>query len=262
MNRARLQQSDISRLRDFGLRALSRRGPLAQQEEQAVRAGLMEMQAASNGSELLAEGTRLNRAQILLEGWAIRQRVLSDGRRQIFSFLLPGDIFGICPRSDGEALHATVALTPTVTAPLAILDDALQRAATSACGRIVREMLSLEEALLVNQVVRLGRQSAQERLINLLLEFHDRLAAAGLVEDGSFMLPFTQEVLSDALGLSTVHTNRTLQQLRRENLIETHLSQMRLLDRERLVEIADYRMAPCLGSIAGSFERTNSSMSP
>jgi len=98
-------------------------------------------------------------------------------------------------------------------------------------------------------------------LINLLLEFHDRLAAAGLVEDGSFMLPFTQEVLSDALGLSTVHTNRTLQQLRRENLIETHLNQMRLLDRARLAAAADYRRAPCLDATLAPSDRTNSSIS-
>jgi CRP-like cAMP-binding protein len=229
------------------------------EEERAARTALSEMQTAASGGELMAEGARLNRAQILLEGWAVRQRVLSDGRRQIFSFLLPGDIFGICARPDGEALYTTVALTPVVIAPLAMLDDALQRAPASASGRIVREMLSLEEALLVNEVVRLGRQSAHERLINLLLEFHDRLAAAGLVEDGSFTLPFTQEVLSDALGLSTVHTNRTLQQLRRENLIETHLNQMRLLDRAHLLQLADYRMAPCLAPAAP--QRTNSSMS-
>jgi CRP-like cAMP-binding protein len=219
------------------------------------------MQITGSGGELLTEGERLNRAQILLEGWAVRQRVLSDGRRQIFAFVLPGDIFGICARPDGEVLCATVALTSVITAPLPMLDDALQHAPASARGRIVREMLSLEESLLINQVVRLGRQSAHERLINLLLEFHDRLAAAGLVENGNFMLPFTQEVLSDALGLSTVHTNRTLQQLRREHLIESHLSQMRLLDRTRLAEMADYRMAPCLGPAAAPSERTNSSMS-
>jgi CRP-like cAMP-binding protein len=219
------------------------------------------MQMAGSGAELLAEGVRLNRAQILLEGWAVRQRVLSDGRRQIFSFLLPGDIFGICARPDGTALYTTVALTAAVTSPLAMLDDALQRAPLSTSGRIVREMLSLEESLLVNQVVRLGRQSAHERLINLMLEFHDRLAAAGLVQDGSFVLPFTQEVLSDALGLSTVHTNRTLQQLRRENLIETHLNQMRLLDRERLAQLADYRMASCLRTASAPLDRTNSSLS-
>jgi CRP-like cAMP-binding protein len=260
MNRARLPQADVARLRDFGLRVLSRRGVLAADEEQAARASLGEMQAQAGGTELLAEGARLNRAQILLEGWAVHQRVLSDGRRQIFSFLLPGDIFGISARLNGEALCSAFALTSVVTAPLAMLDEALRRAPGSGCGRIVREALGLEESFLVNQVVRLGQQSAQERLINLLLEFHDRLAAVGLVEDDSFVLPFTQEVLSDAVGLSTVHTNRTLQQLRREHLIETHLNQTRLIDRKRLAEMADYRMVPCLETAAAPRDHANADM--
>jgi CRP-like cAMP-binding protein len=239
--RARLQQSDIVRLKEFGLRALSRCGALSAEEEQAARAGLGEMQSAASGVELQAEGARLNHAQILLEGWAARQRVLSDGRRQIFSFLLPGDVFGVCARPDGEALYATVALTPVTTAPLPLLNDALYRVPGSTAGRVVRQALSLEEVFMVNQVVRLGRQSAYERLINLLLEFHDRLTAVGLVEDHGFVLPFTQEVLSDALGLSTVHTNRTLQQLRREHLIETHMNHMRLSDLSRLPDLSDYR---------------------
>jgi len=108
-------------------------------------------------------------------------------------------------------------------------------------------MLSLDESFLVNQVVRLGRQSAYERLIHLLLEFHDRLKARDAVEDGSFVMPFTQEVLSDALGLSTVHTNRTLQQLRREHLIETHAATVRLVDPLLLAEISDYHPSPRFG---------------
>jgi CRP-like cAMP-binding protein len=248
MTRARLHHTDAARLREFALRALSRRGALSAEEEQLARSALHEMQSLGAGTELLAEGAHLDRACILLDGWAVRQRVLSDGRRQIFSFLLPGDIYGICARPDGEALFTTVALTPVTVARLAMLDHALYRSATSAAGRIVREALSLEECFLVSQVVRLGRQSAYERLINLLLEFHDRLAAVGLVQDRSFNLPFTQEVLSDALGLSTVHTNRTLQQLRREHLIETHLNQIRLMDLHLLPEIADYRRPACLQS--------------
>jgi CRP-like cAMP-binding protein len=94
--------------------------------------------------------------------------------------------------------------------------------------------------------MRLGRQSAYERLIHLLLEFLDRLKANGAAEDGSFVMPFTQEVLSDALGLSTVHTNRVLQQLRRERLIETHAASVRLIDPVLLAEIADYRAPPRL----------------
>lgn len=245
MMRARLQQADIARLREFGLRTLSRRGTLSAEEEQAARTSLSEMQAVAPGAELLADGARLNRASILLDGWATRQRVLSDGRRQIFSFLLPGDIFGICADPDGKAYCNTIALTAVIVAPLPMLDN-IRHDGPGVPDRIVREMLSLDESLLVSQVVRLGRQSAYERLINLLLEFHDRLAAVGMVDGDRFNLPFTQEVLSDALGLSTVHTNRTLQQLRREHLIETQMNQMHLLNPKMLPEIADYRRPACL----------------
>ena len=238
--------ANAGRMRDFGLMVLSRRGSLSEAEMQAARAGLAEMQVVHSSTELLSEGTRLNRAQMLLEGWAVRQRVLSDGRRQIFSFLVPGDIFGISARPQGEAASTIVTLGPATVAPLPFLNDALERAPASAAGTTAQAMLSLEESLLVSQVVRLGRQSAYERLISLLLEFHDRLLAVGLAEDQTFSLPFTQEILSDALGLSTVHTNRTLQQLRREHLIETQFNQVKLLNIGLLAEISDYRRPPCL----------------
>jgi CRP-like cAMP-binding protein len=245
MNKTRVQPGDIPRLRDFGIKVLNRHGALSPEEEQLARAGLAEMQITRTGGELMAEGAPLNQAQILLDGWAVRQRTLSDGRRQIFSFLVPGDIFGLCARPNGEATCTTVALVPSVVAPLPFLDHALQNPGGTP-GRAALDVLALEESLLIGQVVRLGRQSAYERLISLLLEFHDRLATVGLVRDGSFTLPFTQEVLSDALGLSTVHTTRTLQQLRRAHLIETQMTHVRLMNMPLLTEISDYRQPACL----------------
>jgi len=239
--------AELNRLRDFGLRVLTRRGPLADEEDRAVRAALAEMQGAAAGHELITEGQPLNRPCLLLEGWAVRQRVLSDGRRQIYTFLLPGDGIGLCARPDGVALQNTLALTPVTFAPMPLLNQRLQAQAKTGLGEVAWDMLSLEEAFLTNQVMRLGRQSAYERLIHLLLEFHDRLKAKGAVEAGSFVMPFTQEVLSDALGLSTVHTNRVLQQLRRERLIETHAATVRLIDPVLLAEIADYRTPARLG---------------
>jgi len=244
--RAAPHPTDLNRLRDFGLRSLTRCGVLEADEERTARAALAEAHFQPADHELIAEGDPLNRPFLLLEGWAVRQRVLSDGRRQIFSFILPGDGFGFCPRQDGISLSSTVALTPVATARMPLLSDALHRKPSSALTRAAWNMLSLEESCLVNETVRLGRQSAYERLIHLLLEFHDRLDAVGLVQDGAFTMPFTQEVLSDALGLSTVHTNRTLQQLRRERLIETHMPVVQLLDLNLLAEIADYRRSPRL----------------
>lgn len=241
-----LHTTDLHRLRDFGLHALTRCGALDAEEDRAARTHLAEPQFYPAGQELIAEGEQLNRPSLLLEGWALRQRVLSDGRRQIFSFILPGDGFGFSPRHDGNALSSTVTLTQVVLVRIPQLSEALHQAPQTALGRTAWNMLSLEENCLVNETVRLGRQSAYERLIHLLLEFHDRLAAVGLARDGAFTMPFTQEVLSDALGLSTVHTNRTLQQLRRERLIETHMPMVQLLDLPLLAEIADYRRSPRL----------------
>jgi CRP-like cAMP-binding protein len=144
------------------------------------------------------------------------------------------------------ALQNIVALTPVTFAPLPLLNQRLQAQANGNLSRTAWDMVCLDEAFLANQVMRLGRQSAYERLIHLLLEFYDRLKAKGSVEDGSFVMPFTQEVLSDALGLSTVHTNRILQQLRRERLIETHAASVRLADPALLAEISDYRTPPRL----------------
>ena len=238
--------TELNRLRDFGLRVLARSGPLADDEERTARSALSEMQSVPAGHELITEGQPLNRPCLLLEGWAVRQRVLSDGRRQIFSFLLPGDGFGLCACPNGVALQNVLALTPVTLAPMPLLNQRLH-AQTSNLSQTAWDMICLEETYLANQVMRLGRQSAYERLIHLLLEFHDRLKANGSVEDGSFVMPFTQEVLSDALGLSTVHTNRILQQLRRERLIETHAATVRLIDPVLLAEIADYRTPARLG---------------
>jgi len=246
MMRTKPVHAELNRLRDLGLQVLSRCGVLEEEEEKAARIALAEMQTFPAGHELIAEGERLNRSCLLLEGWAVRQRVLSDGRRQIFSFVLPGDGVGLCPRSNGIALQSTLALTPVTLAPLPLLNQRLQTGPKGPLNEAVWDMISLEETFLANQVMRLGRQSAYERLIHLLLEFHDRLKAKGAVEDGSFVMPFTQEVLSDALGLSTVHTNRVLQQLRRERLIETHGTTVRLTDLALLAEVADYRPSPRL----------------
>ena len=88
---------------------------------------------------------------------------------------------------------------------------------------------------------RLGRQTGYERTAHLLLELGDRLAAAGLGDGRRFPMPLTQESLADALGLSVVHVNRILQQLRRERLIELRSGEAVLIERDLLVGVADYR---------------------
>jgi len=166
-------------------------------------------------TELQTEGQAIKAARLIVEGWAARVRILPDGRRQFISFLLPGDLFGQCRHEWPVALATIVAITPirTCRAPDAAISPSLAQAyAVSA---------AYDEAYLLGQVTRLGRLHALERIGDVLLELHERLALAGLVHrDGSFELPLTQEMLADVLGLTPVHVNRMVQQARQQGWLE------------------------------------------
>ena len=159
--------------------------------------------------ELLSEGRAVDTPLILLDGWAARVRVLVDGRRQIVSLLLPGDVIGVSELLDPVSTSTIIALTAVrvCSAPPRGASPALDLA--YAVGR------AHDEAYLLAQVTRLGRMNAQERIIDLLLELYERLGLAGLVRDCGFDVPLTQETMSDALGLTPVHVNRMLQAARK-----------------------------------------------
>jgi CRP-like cAMP-binding protein len=195
------------------------------------------------GTELIAEGQTLDAPRLLMSGWACRYRVLPDGRRQIFEFTLPGDLYGLCHRPHAVALTAAVALTPVVIADASALSDAIVHKPEQYPGLAAAcyGTASLEEAYLLNQLVRVGRQTAYERTAHLILELHERLSLVGLADESSVPIPLTQEILADALGLSVVHLNRTLQQLRRNQLIEFKSGLVRLLQPDVLADIADFR---------------------
>nr|WP_164467374.1 Crp/Fnr family transcriptional regulator [Caulobacter flavus] len=171
----------------------------------------------------------------LLAGWACLARSLRDGRRQILAFLLPGDAVGFDLLTRSQRGVEAVALTPLkvryaqsgFTAGGERLPRAFAAAAAAQHGRMI------------DQIVRLGRQTAYERMAHLLLELHARLAEIGEVRGEHFHLPIKQEILADALGLSLVHVNRTLQQMRRDGLIDMRGSQMTLLDRPALEAASD-----------------------
>ena len=138
---------------------------------------------------------------------------------------------------------STVALTRVECVDAMILKEILS-ARDERHARLQRALRSArrqEHAALLDHIMRLGRQSAQERLCHFFLEMRDRTRAAGLAEsDGLFPLPLTQEVLADALGLSIVHLNRTLQQMKRDGLIRMRSGWLDLLDMHRLEILADY----------------------
>ncbi len=230
---------------DTGLlaRRLGRLAELTDEETALLESLATTFGERAAGTELVREGEALDTPRLLVAGWACRFRTLPDGRRQIFAFTLPGDLYGLCVRPDAVALTPTVALTPVVVADAAPLGEAIKDKADTHPGlaKACFAMASLEEAYLLNQLMRIGRQTAYERTAHLMLEIQQRLIAVGLADESSVGVPLTQEIMADALGLSVVHLNRTLQQLRRDRLMEFKNGLVKVLEPERLAKLADFR---------------------
>lgn len=173
--------------------------------------------------------------QFLVSGWACHYSSLADGRRQILNFLLPGDAIGLSRDACLGARRVralTVAQAADAKPVLELRHDGIAAALAAAECDV--------QARLVAHIVRLGRQTAYERTAHLLLELYYRLAAVDLASFGSMPMPLTQEVFADALGLSTVHVNRTLQQLRRDRLLEMQHGRATLHDLPRLHALCDF----------------------
>ncbi len=189
---------------------------------------------------LFVQGEPFGRVFVVRDGWAMRFRTLSDGRRQITNFAIPGDIIGLYANLLEVADHSVGALTDVEVAEFApdavtalFRDHPRLALAFAWCG-------AREEAILSEKVACLGRRTAHERMAHLLLELLRRLQAVRMAEDDRFLLPISQEILADTLGLSVVHVNRTLSRLRSEGLIEMDGQCLYLKNIEGLTEAADF----------------------
>lgn len=163
------------------------------------------------GTELVREGDAPPEPSILLSGWIAHQRILQDGRRQIARFTLAGEIFGRISQWQENALTSQVALDNLIVCPAPKAEDSPGFLHVYAMEQITQRLR------LLDNITRLGRMNARERLCDLLLEFLERLQLAGRAQGNTFSIPLTQEYFSDALGLTPVHLNRTLQACRHHN---------------------------------------------
>jgi CRP-like cAMP-binding protein len=181
------------------------------------------------GTILIGEGQRLDNPLQLVGGWAALAQNSAKDAPQIAGLYLPGDIIGLGHSAAETAFCAIVALTEVSLAKPQMDEDGF-------------ETLARQQEHLVRQALRTAHKPAKARTADLLLEIYFRLKNAGLADGASFQLPLTQQVFASALGMSTVHLNRTLMQLERENLITRSNGQhITLPDIDRLAEAADFR---------------------
>jgi CRP-like cAMP-binding protein len=186
------------------------------------------------------EGDRPGTAFVILRGMACRYRYLKDGRRQILTFLLPGDFFNLNGSLLRAMCYSVLTLSP-VTA-VTIERDSITTLISNypRLSAALRWCAQQDEAILHERVIALGRQNARARVAFLLCEMVCRQQAVALSGDHSIRLPLTQLDIADALGLTAVHVNRVLQELRRRNLIQLNRGRLTLLDYEQLCDIAEF----------------------
>ena len=192
----------------------------------------------ATGDDLVREGDKPRQVNLILDGWACRYKYLEDGRRQILAFLVPGDICDLRLFILREMDHSVGALTPLSTAEIpsdAILD------LTETHPRLSRAFWwnsLVEEAIAREWISSLGQREAIERLAHLFCEVFVRLRAVGLTNGTSCELPVTQEQLGDTVGISTVHVNRTLQEMREQGLVVLRGKTLTIPDLEALKAVA------------------------
>ncbi|MGX4773204.1 Crp/Fnr family transcriptional regulator [Bradyrhizobium guangdongense] len=184
--------------------------------EQAILEGLFR---AGAGEDLVAEGDPVDSVRIVLSGWLFRHKTLEDGRRQIVNFILPGET------CDAYAyLLPTIDHSITTATPVAYAEIKRSRfEKLMASDRTLAEAFlcetALNNAIQREWAINLGRRTALEKVAHLFCEIYERLRPVGLVDGISCNFPVTQMDLADATGLSVVHLNRTIQELRAAGLI-------------------------------------------
>jgi CRP-like cAMP-binding protein len=200
-------------------------------EDKALLADLYgDVRTVSAKRDIISEGERPDHVHLIVEGWAGRYKALPDGARQIVALLIPGDFCDLHVAVLGHMDHGIVALTPCRVAFIPSSQIDRLTANHNGLTKALWWSTLVDEAVLRSWVVNAGRRDAYQRISHLFCEMHVRMKMIGLAGDDQFELPLTQEELADATALTPVHTNRTLQRLRREGLIELRAGVLTVLD--------------------------------
>jgi CRP-like cAMP-binding protein len=192
------------------------------------------------GGEIVRVGDEAPELYTLYSGWAFRFKTLPDGRRQILNFLLPGDLLGLQAAMFDAALHGIEALTEVELCVLPRRDIWTLFGDMPALAFDVAWLGSREESIVDENLTSAGRRTAAERVAALIVALYKRAKALGLVAEETFVFPLTQQHIADALGLSLVHTNKTLARLRRLGMFKRANGTLTLTNPRVLESIGQY----------------------
>lgn len=192
------------------------------------------------GVPLVLQGETEPSAFIMSEGWAFSYKILMDGSRQIVNFQVPGDFLGVRSILFRTSDHTVEPITQ-IEASEVTKTELLQTFATSPrLSTAVLWAISRDEAMVVEHLANVGQRAAAARTAHLMLELNERLKLVGLGSRTGYLCPLTQYHLADALGLTPVHVNRVLREIREAGLMTFKAGKVTFDDYESLVDFADF----------------------
>src|SRR6476646_10537287 len=222
------------------LKKLKQRIELSAEEERAIRNAVVETRRVGADQVLVRSGDPLNASLLLLDGWLARSKDLRGGERQVTELHIAGDFADLHGFTLKRLDHDVMTLSDCTigVVPHERLQEITERFPRLA--RLYWFSTNVDAAITRELALSLGQRSAISRMAHLFCELHVRLDAVGKARPNGYEFPLTQRELSECLGLTVVHANRTIQELRRRGLIELESRQLTILNHRGLEGVAEF----------------------
>jgi CRP-like cAMP-binding protein len=219
---------------------LEQRDRLSDDEKRVLEGAISRIRVVEADGDIVHEGDHPSESSLLLDGFAARYKIFSNGRRQITAIHVPGDFVDLHSFLIKTMDHGVLALTPCRIA--GVPHTALEKITDEYphLTRLLWLSTLIDGAIHREWLTAMGRLSATAHMAHFICELFLRLRSVGRTEGDTIQLPLTQAELGDTLGLSTVHVNRVLQELRKEELIRWQGNALTILDWERLKKVGEF----------------------
>lgn len=203
------------------VRKLAQFTTLSASDEAVLEAAGEEVITYASKQDIMSQGSVPDSVHLVMEGWAARYKTLPNGSRQIMALLIPGDLCDVQVTLLDKMDHSIGALTPCKVLHLSRKKLADLMRSSEQLQRALWWSTLVDEAILREWLVNLAGRPASQRLGHLICEMLLRSKAVGLGYENNFEMPLSQEELADTMGMSSVHMNRSLQDLRGQGLINS-----------------------------------------
>jgi len=189
---------------------------------------------------VVSDGQRATDCCLVADGFCVRSKTIADGKRQILSIHIPGEIPDLMSLFLHVMDHDLSTLTPC---RLGLINHEalrqLHRRKPNVAEMFWRDTL-IDAAMFREWIVNVGQRPAPARLAHVMMELRERLRLIGRVDGNSFEMPMTQEEIGEALGITGVHANRVIRQLREEGIVDLHRGRATVLNEVRFLELSDF----------------------